>query len=134
MKGKKSVLRLRELLFDEIRFERIGNKKTENRPEQDFTAQVGENKSEGLYRIVLSTKFKKEEEYEGEIILHGVFSFETDDDLDEKVRDRIIRQNTIAIMMPYVRSELTMLTAQPGVEPIVLPAFNINQMFAGKEE
>lgn len=133
MKEKKSQLRLRELLFDKIRFERTGNIKNKNELERDFAAQVGENRAEGLYRVVLSTRFKKEGEYEGEIVIHGVFSFETEDEPDERTKDRIIRRNTVAIMMPYVRSELTMLTSQPGVDPVVLPAFNINQMFEENE-
>ena len=31
-------------------------------------------------------------------------------------------------MMPYVRSEISLITAQPGVETVVLPPFNINNM------
>lgn len=30
--------------------------------------------------------------------------------------------------MPYVRSEVSILTAQPGVDSIVLPPFNIVEM------
>ncbi len=34
-----------------------------------------------------------------------------------------------AILMPYLRSELTLLTAQPDTDSVVLPPFNINKMF-----
>ena len=30
--------------------------------------------------------------------------------------------------MPYLRSEVSLLTAQPEVECVVLPPFNINKM------
>lgn len=40
----------------------------------------------------------------------------------------MITKNTVAILMPYLRSELTLLTAQPEMESVVFPPFNINKM------
>ena len=42
---------------------------------------------------------------------------------------RLIKENGVAILFPYLRSELTLLTTQPGFQPIVLPAVNIAKMF-----
>ena len=36
--------------------------------------------------------------------------------------------------MPYLRSEISLLTAQPGMECIVLPPFNINKMVKNKDK
>ena len=47
---------------------------------------------------------------------------------DKIVRD-LINKNAVAILMPYLRSELTLLTAQPDTDSVVLPPFNINKMF-----
>lgn len=47
--------------------------------------------------------------------------------------DSIIQQNAVAIVMPYFRSEVSILTAQPGVESVVLPPFNIIEMMNEKE-
>lgn len=41
-------------------------------------------------------------------------------------------KNAVAILMPYLRSELTLLTAQPDTESVVLPPFNINKMMESK--
>jgi preprotein translocase subunit SecB len=30
--------------------------------------------------------------------------------------------------MPYIRSEVSLLTAQPGIEPVVIPPFNVVEM------
>ena len=38
------------------------------------------------------------------------------------------RKNTIAILFPYVRSYISIITTQPGMTPIVLPAMNIVAM------
>lgn len=40
----------------------------------------------------------------------------------------ILQKNTIAIMFPYVRSHISIITTQPGMTPIVLPAINIAAM------
>lgn len=40
----------------------------------------------------------------------------------------ILEKNTIAIMFPYIRSYISIITTQPGMPPIVLPAMNINAM------
>ena len=46
----------------------------------------------------------------------------------ENDRDAIIHQNAVAILFPYVRSQITLLTSQPEVDSIVLPPVNIAKM------
>lgn len=36
----------------------------------------------------------------------------------------VINNNTIAIMFPFIRSQVSLLTTQPGMVPIVLPPIN----------
>ena len=38
--------------------------------------------------------------------------------------ENIIKTNTVAIMFPFIRSQVTLLTTQPGMTPIVLPPIN----------
>jgi cysteine sulfinate desulfinase/cysteine desulfurase-like protein len=38
--------------------------------------------------------------------------------------ESIIKTNTVAIMFPFIRSQVTLLTTQPGMTPIVLPPIN----------
>ena len=40
----------------------------------------------------------------------------------------LIQQNAIAIVFPYIRSQISLLTAQPEVDPVILPPMNIAQM------
>ena len=50
--------------------------------------------------------------------------------LDESSEyDRLIlRQNAAAIVFPYMRSQLSLLTAQPEVDPLILQPVNIAQL------
>ena len=49
--------------------------------------------------------------------------FKTDDMPVEKML-----KNALAIMFPYLRSQVTLITTQPNFKPIILPVVNINQL------
>ena len=55
------------------------------------------------------------------VIANAKFLFEADSYEREKT---IIEKNTIAIMFPFVRSQVSLLTTQPNMVPIVLPPIN----------
>lgn len=46
--------------------------------------------------------------------------------IPEDVKETLIKKNTLSIMFPYLRSQVTLMTSQPNMQPIVLPAININ--------
>lgn len=48
--------------------------------------------------------------------------------MDENEKNELISKNAVAIIMPYMRSQVSLLTAQPEVDCVVLPPFNINNM------
>lgn len=122
-----SVLSLDKLVFDTIEFKRTGMK---NDNEIEFNLQVLINKkqNEEIYRVTLILKGSKEKEYTLEIALSGYFSFDTSESIDVEMKNTLINQNSVAILMPYVRSQVSLLTAQPEVECIVLPPLNIVKM------
>ena len=57
----------------------------------------------------------------------GYFTFRTED-VETDLKNELISKNSVAILMPYLRSEISLLTAQPETETVVLPVFNINRM------
>lgn len=116
------VLKLNALVFDEIIFKRLGMH-SENELEVSFSVSIGINMSDpDIKKVSVRISGEKREEYSFEIQASGFFSYEGDAD------DTIIQQNAVAIVMPYIRSEVSILTAQPGVESVVLPPFNIAEM------
>ena len=118
------VLKLNALVFDEIIFKRLGMH-SENELEVSFSVSIGTNISDpDIKKVSVKVIGEKKEEYTFEIQASGIFSYEGD------ANDSIVRQNAVAIVMPYIRSEISLLTAQPGVEPIVLPPFNIVEMMS----
>ena len=130
-KGEKMVkynssLILQKMVFDKIEFTRKGFK---NENELTFKLQVQVGLAEdGMYKVTLVLNGTKAEEYDIVIGLSGFFEIENQDQLEDQLLQNLINKNAVAILMPYLRSELTLLTAQPDTDSVVLPIFNINKM------
>lgn len=80
-----------------------------------------------MYRVILTLKGDKPGEYTMEIVVAGYFGLETEE-LNGEMQKALIRKNSVAILMPYLRSEVSLLTAQPETDCVVLPPFNIHKM------
>lgn len=57
----------------------------------------------------------------------GVFEIE-DENLNAEFKKSLFEKNAVSILFPYLRSQVTLLTSQPDLKPIVIPPININQM------
>ena len=123
MKNIESVLKLNKIVFDKIEFNRLGFK---NDKELEFEIQsnISQRSETEIYKVTLVLKGKKPEEY----TLSGFFSVESENELTDALKNSLVVKNSVAIMMPYLRSQVSLVTAQPEVECVVLPAFNINKM------
>lgn len=87
-----------------------------------------------IFTVTLIYKGNKEEEYTMEISLTGFFTFRSEDDLSDEAKKSLININTVSILMPYLRSQISLVTAQPEMECVVLPPFNINNMLQSQDE
>ena len=121
-----SALVLEKLVFENILFNRNGFK-NDNEIDFEMEVQIGVNEDK-FYKVTLMLKGDKKDEYEFEVKLAGIFSFEVDEEVNDVQKHDLISKNAVAIMMPYLRSEVSLLTAQPETECVVLPPFNINKM------
>ena len=81
-----------------------------------------ENIWEYEYEILLNTTVSDENE-NVYVNVRGKAIFRT----QQKNMD-MLEKNTIAIIFPYIRSYISIITTQPGMPPIVLPAMNIIAM------
>ena len=116
------VLKLNALVFDDITFKRLGMH-SENELEISFSVSIGTNISDQeIKKVSVRVTGEKRDEYNFEVQASGFFAYEG------SLEDTIIQQNAVAIVMPYIRSEVSLLTAQPGLETVVLPPFNIVEM------
>ena len=66
-----------------------------------------------------------------EVNIEGLFHLE---DWEHPDRLPLIRSNSVAILSPYLRSIVTMITANANISPYVLPVMNIAAMFEQNAE
>lgn len=114
-------MQLIKLFYNKINFTRISLSEKQGQPEVKIEQKVETNKENNqIYKITLSMLCEKKEEYSIEIELCGLFLIvaSNDDEIS------IYLNNAIAIMMPYLRNQLTILTSQPDMKPIVMPVIN----------
>ncbi|MBR7016389.1 MAG: protein-export chaperone SecB [Lachnospiraceae bacterium] len=83
-----------------------------------------EPKRKHEYKVILVTIIEKEDLHL-ELEAQAEFLYEAEDYSRE---DAIINANTVAIMFPLIRSQVTLLTSQPGMAPIVLPPINTQKL------
>lgn len=124
-----SVLSLDKLVFDKIEFKRTGMK-NECELEVELQVVVNKKQDEEIYKVTLIFIGNKEKEYSLEIAISGYFSFDENEKIDEEFKKTMINQNAVAIIMPYLRSQVSLVTAQPEVDCVVLPPFNIVKMMS----
>ena len=77
---------------------------------------------DGSYNVVLTLTISKDKaDLNVKVVASAKFSMESED--KDLVRS-IMETNTVAIMFPFIRSQVSLLTTQPGMTPIVLPPIN----------
>lgn len=126
-----SVLKLNKIVYDKIEFKRSGFK-NDRKLELELQSNISQRQDTDIYRVTLLLKGNKPEEYTLEISLSGFFSIKSEEKLDRELIDTLVTKNSVAILLPHLRSELSLLTAQPEVECVVLPVFNVNNMLDSK--
>mgnify|MGYP001096161187 FL=1 len=116
------ILKLNHLLFDEITFNRV-NFKSKNDLQVEFGFAFNKREN-GEFVSSIRIIGTKKDEYNFVVRASGYFQ------ISEAVEDSdiLIQQNAIAIVFPYIRSQISRLTAQPEVDPVILPPMNIAQM------
>lgn len=121
-----SNLILQHLVFDEIEFKRLGFK-TESEVNYELEIQIGrDHDNPEHYKVTLVLNGKKDKEYIFKIVLSGFFEIKNVENISDK--ETLVHKNAVAIMMPYLRSEVSLLTSQPETNSIVMPIFNISKM------
>lgn len=121
-------LQMNELYFSKYDFvqTREGN---DTEYETSFQIEYAvNNQNASKFRIKINTRVKNKTE---SVLLNletiGVFTVDKEG-VNDDIGDHLIKVNTVAIMFPFIRSQISLLTTQPGLEPILLPPININAL------
>lgn len=129
-----SYFNLRPVVFDVISFERHGFRNENKEIKTEFGLSYGIKKlTDTNYCVTLRATATRKEEYTATVQISGYCDFDTA--LPEEADTQtLLKENVLAILFPYIRSQMTLLTAQPEVEPIVWPVMNILEMLKKADE
>lgn len=114
----KSSLKMSNLYFSKCLIERSADLQN-GEYKADLQKNI-EKKENHEFDVELTLTIKKED-FSLLIIAKAHFLYE---DVDYSKEENIINKNTVAIMFPFIRSQVTLLTSQPNMVPIVLPPIN----------
>lgn len=128
-KSLRGELTIQHFVFNKISFERTGFKNDVDDLPASFSVQV-EKQGDSHYIVTLDVGIEKKDEFSALASISGYC--EIDDNHPQ--RDIMLKVNAPAIMFPYVRAQLTLLTAQPETEPIVLPVVNFQKIYEKSKE
>lgn len=120
-----SELKQNLMYIQEIQFHR-----TEAVPENisaDFGVEYNYIK-ENLVRVELKAILKSDNGMELLISIIGEFELLNYKEIPQQAAKELLEKNTVAIMFPFLRSQVTIVTSQPNMPSINIPPININYM------
>ena len=125
-----NVLKLLDLRFVSFNYENLSNKKefeTELNIEYDINC-VADKINDNKVKIDFKVKIVSKDELLS-LNLNAIGEFQIDSkDLEPSVKEFILKRNTVAIMFPFIRSQISLLTTQPGLQPIMLQPIDVNKL------
>ncbi len=79
--------------------------------------------------VIIKTEIAdNQKNIELEVDAQATFELVNADVLNEETQETLLNVNTIAIMMPYVRSQVALITTQPGLTGIQIPIVDANKI------
>ncbi|MDO4487154.1 MAG: protein-export chaperone SecB [Bacillota bacterium] len=116
------------LIMDKLYFSKCSIERLENVGSGELNADLQRRIKpcgKHVFEVELDLTINKED-INLQVIAKATFTFESD---DYSMEEDLIKTNTVAIMFPFIRSQVTLLTTQPEMTPIVLPPINTAKYF-----
>ncbi len=122
--NNKCMLGIKDFYFSEFNFR---NKRIFKPTKLKYLFDIKSSKEEEAYvKTVTLTVISQDGGLKLKLVAVGKFTIDESETEDKKAY--ILKYNTIAFMMPYIRSQVTLLTSQPATTPFIMPPINIEDM------
>jgi preprotein translocase subunit SecB len=130
----KSVLKMKGIYVDNFSFKRFSFDEFVNSDPVVNVSREIQKIGENQYKVVLQIILSENDFYKLDITVVGLFAFEDNNKLDDETKSIFIFKNAVAILFPFLRSEVILLTSQPGFIPVIIPPINILELFKNSNE
>ncbi len=129
---KKAAFKISDYYFDQVLMNLNKNSTTINNINFDCNGVFIKSKKQ--YELVFKVKVFSEDSKEPfiEVRCNGLFTFEELDDF-EKIPS-FFYQNAIALLFPYVRAYVSIITTQANRPGLILPTLNLSSLSSDLKE
>lgn len=125
-----AVVTMDKIYFDKLEFQREENILSDEL-NVNFKKSVDELAGQNnKYSVILQCTIEDQTHHSLRIFASMVGIFECHSE-DPGLLDTLINENTVAIMFPFLRSQISLMTTQPDMSPVILPPMNINNLLSG---
>ncbi len=125
-----SKLQMLDLYFSKFEFFQDKNIKSEA-SELEIDYEI--NRSTNVYdnsitKIEIKTAIKNQSKtFKLNLVTVGIFSLNPTH-FDESTSENILNFNTVSIMFPFISSQVSLLTTQPGLNPVQLEIIDVMKL------
>lgn len=126
-----SELKLKSLYFPELKVKRNKSNLCEAELGINISRNIKYISEEEAEITLIANILSKDDSINISVTLIGNFEFSIRSN-SEFAKD-ILEKNTIAIMFPYLRSQVSLITTQPDMTPVVIPPINVNALIETQE-
>ena len=122
-------IQMLDLYFTKYSFSQERDNKKNDEYDTSFSINyaVNSNDSSKIKVTIDTSVIDKTERIKLELQTVGIFKIDKMD-MGEDDYEHIIKVNTVAIIFPYIRSQISLLTTQPGITPVMIPPINLNAL------
>ncbi len=132
-KNKKCMLEMQNLYFSNVKLNFEG--RMNDSPLKETLTVNHAKREDDDYQVKVQIDLLLENEevnFKLELQTLGFFKLNRTPDIPDEFAKEILLKNTVAIMLPFIRSQVSLLTTQPGMKPIMLQPMDVNQLFDKK--
>jgi len=129
-KKVRSDLQMKDIYFSKIEF--IQNKDLNELGEIKLSTNykidirdLNEDEKEILFSVQI---FSEDERLSVNLVANGLFKLESVN-LSKEEKDIVFKHNAVAIMFPFIRSQVALITAQPGLNSVMLQPINTSKIW-----
>lgn len=131
MNNSECKIQMLDLYFSNFSFTHV-RKKNDGNYNTSFKIEYAINSDdETKVKITIDTIVKNTTESVNLMLQTiGIFQIEKKEVIGKEIYDQLVKANTVAIIFPFIRSQISLLTTQPGLMPVIIPPININALLS----
>ena len=114
-------LEMKNLCFTKILFEQTQNGQNEKKIKFNISVEYEQKTEKNILVRLIANITEESNSININVVEQADFELVNAEMLDNEAKNNILKVNTIAILMPYMRSQIAILTAQPGMNSLQIP-------------